>query len=241
MDKMHVFRKALETLSNAAYCSITPAHPYISLDRNRYQVSAYLPEESISNRLACIQRAENRLHEYYSEASNQFASYSDPLSADGFLMRFKCYFITRLTELKEQLEGCRAQDNAAEIDAILNVLVPDAVFKRAEEIHEALNKRYTLPQENIYKRLISYEKYDPSEHESNPAGKLVAKIFVRYGFDLLNAIHRLEADATKILRQYKNAFDAQIALEIERFVIRPVLSELQNISSKAFEEVDIHA
>lgn len=233
MEKIRAFRKSLEALNNAAYCSITPAHPYISLDRDRYQASAYLPEESISSRLACIQRAENRLHEYYSEASNQFVSYSDPISADGFLMRFKGYFIARLTELKEQLECCRTQDNTVKADAILNLLVPDTVFKRAEEIHEMLNKRYTLPQENIYKRLISYEKYDPSEHEDNPAAKLVAKIFVRHGFDLLNAIHRLEDDATRILRQYKNAFDAQIALEIEHLVIRPALSELQSISNES--------
>lgn len=230
---MDELRKSLEALSNAAYCSIPTVHPYVSLDRDHYQASAYLPEESINSRLACIQRAENRLHEYYSQASNQFASYSDPLSAEGFLMRFKGYFISRIAEVKKDLEACRTQDNTTEIDTILNLLVPDAVFQRADNIHEALNRRYTLSPESAYKQLISYEKCDPSAHEDNSVGKLVAKIFVRHGFDLLNAIHRLEADATQILRKYKNAFDAQIALEIERLVVRPALSELQSISSES--------
>lgn len=241
MNKLSQFSNALRHLTNTSYLSAEITHPSVTLGRENYQVCAYIPEEAFNNRFACIKTAENRLNEYYIETSNQFASYSDSLSAEGFLMRFKGYFIARLTEVKERLEGCSTQDNAAEIDAILNLLVPDAVFKRAEEIHEALNKRYVLPQENIYKRLISYEKYDPSEHEDNPAAKLVAKIFVRHGYDLLNAIHRLEADATQILRQYKNAFDAQLALEIERLVIRPVLSELQNISSEPFAEVEFHA
>lgn len=234
MDKLCSFRNALEALNNCAYCSGRLTHPYVSLDRDRYQISAYLPEESFSSRFACIQAAETRLHESYVETCSQFTAYSDPLSADDFLMQFKAHFVSRLAELKERAEACRTTENAAEINAILDLLVPDEVFQRTDEIHEVLSKRYILPPENVYKRLISYEKYDPAEYETNPAAKLAAKLFVRHGYDLLDAIHRLEADATNILRQYKNAFDAQAALEIERSIICPALSKLRNIDAKEY-------
>lgn len=233
MDKLSSFRKTLEALSNCGYCSDKPARPYVSLDRDHYQCSAYLPEESFSSRFACTQAAENKLHEYYVEAYTQFAAYSDPLSADGFLTRFKEHLVSLLAELKEQLEICRTPDRAADIDAVLNCLVPDEVIRCSEQIHETLRKRYVLPPEDTYKHQIAYEKYDPAAYESSPAAKLIAKLFVRYGFDLLEAIHRLEFDAARILLQYKNAFDAQMVLEIERSIIRPALSGLKNSDSKA--------
>ena len=130
MDKLSSLRKTLEALGNCGYCSGRLTHPYVSLDRDHYQISAYLPEESFSSHFACIQAAETRLHEYYVEACSQFTAYCDSLSADGFLMQFKEHFVSRLSELKEQAEDCRTTDNAAEINAILDLLVPDEVFRQ---------------------------------------------------------------------------------------------------------------
>lgn len=228
MEDYCSFRKALENLNNCGYCS-APMLPRLTLPHDDFQVSASIPEEAFGSRLHCIQAAEHRLHEYYVEAERQFALYSDPLSAEGILMQFGQHFSSRLKELRAQLEACRTPENTAGLDAVLCCLVPEEVFQAAEALCKALEQRYVLPTENAYRKRIAYEKYDPSVAENNPAAKLVAKLFTRYGFDLLCAIQQLESDGTRLLQQYKAAFDAQMALEIERLVIRPALRALETV------------
>lgn len=228
MEDYCSFRKALENLNNCGYCS-APLLPRLTLSRDDFQVSAYIPEEAFGSRLLCVQAAEHRLHEYYVEAERQFALYSAPLSADGILMQFEQHFSSRLNELKMQLEACRTPENAATLDAVLCLLVPEEVFQAAETLCKTLDKRYILPAENAYRKRIVYERYDPSIFESNPAAKLAAKLFTRYGFDLLRVIQKIEADEARLLQQYKAAFDAQMALEIERLVIRPALRALEAV------------
>lgn len=228
MENYCLFRKTLENLDNCSYCS-APMLPRLSLSRDNFQVSAYIPEEAFSNRLRCVQAAEHRLHECYVEAERQFTNYSDPLSSEGILMQFGQHFASRLSELSAQLGACRKPENAAGLDAVLCCLVPEEVFQAAEALCKALDKRYILPAETAYRKRIAYEKYDPSVFESSPAAKLTAKLFTRYGFDLLCVIQKIEADGTKLLQQYKAAFDTQMAQEIERLVIRPALRALEAV------------
>lgn len=228
MENLCSFRKALENLNNCGYCS-APMLPRLTLSRDDFQVSAYIPEEAFGSRLRCVQAAEHRLHECYVEAAQQFALYSDPLSAEGILMQFGQHFASRLKELRAQLEACRTPENAAGLDAVLCCLVPEEVFQAAETLCKALERRYALPAENAYRKRIAYEKYDSSVSENNPAAKLAAKLFTRYGFDLLCAIQQMEADGARLLQQYKAAFDAQMKLEIERLVIRPALRVLEAV------------
>lgn len=228
MENLCLFRKALENLNNCGYCS-APVLLRLTLSRDDFQVSAYIPEEAFSSHLRCTQAAERRLHEYYVEAERQFTNYSAPLSADGISMQLGQHFSVRLNELKMQLEACRTPENAATLDAVLCLLVPEEVFQAAETLCKALERRYALPAENAYRNRIAYEKYDPSVFESNPVAKLTAKLFTRYGFDLLCTIQQMEADGIRLLQQYKAAFDAQMKLEIERLVIRPALRVLEAV------------
>lgn len=227
MDKLSRFNNALSRLTNTSYLSAEITHPSVNLGRENYQVCAYIPEESFNNRFACIKVAGTRLHEYYIDASAHFAACIDPLSATGFFVRFRAHLSERVETLRNLLQECRTEENTKEIDMALDLLTPDEVCRRMDTVNEALKNRYTLPTEETYKQKILYETCDPSEHEDNPATWLIAKCFVRHGFDLLEAIHHLEQDATKQIRAFKNDFDAQAALEIDRLIVAPIKRILQ--------------
>lgn len=227
MDKLTQFSTALSCLTNSSYRSAEIIHPNVYLGRDAYTVSAYIPEEAFNNRFACIKAAETRLHAYYIDASAHFAACIDSLSATGFFVRFRAHLSERVETLRNLLQECRTEENTKEIDVALDLLTPDEVRRRMNTVNEALRNRYTLPTEETYKQKILYETCDPSEHEDNPAAWLIAKCFVRHGFDLLEAIHHLEQDATKQIRAFKNDFDAQAALEIDRLIVAPIKRILQ--------------
>lgn len=227
MDKLSQFDNTLSRLTNTSYLSAEITHPSVSLGRENYQVCAYIPEEAFNNRFACIKAAESRLHEYYIDASAHFTACVDPLSAAGFLVRFEAYLSESVETLRNLLQECRTEENTKEIDMALNLLTPDEVCRRMEQVNEALRNRHTLLTEETYKRKILYETCDPSEHEDNPATWLIAKCFVRHGFDLLEAIHYLEQDTTERIRAFKNDFDAQATLEIDRLIVAPIKRILQ--------------
>lgn len=220
------FQDQLENLQKCDWCGI---HPHIFLDREHYQVSAYIPDEVIRMRTDCVHTAENQFHEYYASACNAFTVYGDPYAADGFLTKFKCALTSRLAELQRLLD---AYGKPEEINAIMDLLSPDAVCLRMAEINKSLVKRYMLPAESLYSPLIAYERCDPSEYESNLPAKLVAKLFTRHGYNLLDAIQKLEADASSILCQYKDAFEANAALEVERSIIIPIQKELGRLGEQ---------
>lgn len=223
---LYQFREQLENLRKCGWCSI---HPHIFLDREHYQVSAYIPDEGIRARADCVHSAEKQFHEYYVSACNAFTIHGDPYAADGFLMKFKTSLASRLADLQRLLD---AYEKSEEINAIMDLLSPDAICLRMAEINKALVKRYILPAESLYSPLIAYESCDPSEYESNLPAKLVAKLFTRHGYNLLDAIQKLEADASSILCQYKDAFESNAALEVERSIIIPIQRELGKLGGQ---------
>lgn len=229
------FRRFQTELESLRRCDSGSGWPHVYLPRDDYQRAAYIPEESLPTKAACVRQARARLQSLYDETVKRMRVYSDPCSAGSFPARFQAAVSRRLSALRDVLGQCRTPDCAAIINRIMPLLASDKLFSAVETVNTELCAHYALPPVEHYFALISYDANHPGEFEEGLA-KLAALAFIRHGYDLLNALQALETDATALLQRYKDAFDARASLEIERHIIAPIQNKLPLLRSAMEKE-----
>ena len=93
------------------------------------------------------------------------------------------------------------------------------------KFNNTLRAQYALEGCGKYLVHIEYGVSDPSDCVEG-VWKLAALAFRRYGYDLLPAIHALEADGNGLLGNFRRAFDAKAALAVQAHIVTPVWDKL---------------
>ena len=223
MDKR--FAKVQSLVRGLDSCGSWIIFPHVFLDYDKWQRLPYTWEEGVPTKLAAVCEAEKLLRPLYRQAEQKFQHYTDPRSPDSFLLRFQAALNGRLSALREALGRCRTQDTAALVNRIGILLSPEPVFQDMEQVNAELTAAYPLPGLTHYFSCIEYIRYDPSESEEGFL-KLVAKAFIRHGYNLLPAIGQIEEDAGNQLVAFQKAFDAQAAISISKHLTAPVQAKL---------------
>ena len=223
MDKR--FTKVQSLVCGLDSCGSWIIFPHVFLDYDKWQCLPYTWEEGLPTKLAAVCEAEKLMRGLYQQAEGKFRRYTDPRSPDSFLLRFQAALNGQLSSLREALGRCRTQETAALVNRIGILLTPEQVFQDMEQVNAELTAAYPLPDLSRYLGHIEYEQYDPSDSEEGLL-KLVAKAFVRHGYNLLPAITRLEEDAGSQLEAFQNVFDTQAAISISKHITAPVQAKL---------------
>ena len=223
MDKR--FAKVQNLVRGLDSCGSWIIFPHVFLDYDKWQRLPYTWEEGLPTKLAAVCEAEKLLRPLYRQAEGKFRHYTDPRSPDSFLLRFQAGLNSCLSELREALGRCRTQETAALVNRIGILLTPEQVFQDMEQVNAELTAAYPLPELTHYFGHIEYMRYDPSESEEGFL-KLVAKAFIRHGYNLLPAIGQIEEDAGNQLVAFQKAFDAQAAITISKHLTAPVQAKL---------------
>lgn len=206
-------------------CSPALLYPSVHLEYTCYQRLACIREESLPTRLAARWEAEQAMERLYRQAQQKYGRYTDPRSPDGFLARFRADLDGRLSALREALAPCRNRRTAAIVNRIHADLKPDEVLRSLEQANRELLARYALPELGEYLSRIQYDKDDPSQFEEGIV-KLMAMAFVRYGYDLLPAIHQLERDALDRLRAFEKDLEGRASFSLNQHIIAPIQTKL---------------
>lgn len=216
------FKSSLERLRD---CVDFAALPRLHLTRDDCCRAACIPEESFTSKAACTHTAERRLRHEHENASRQYDSYTDSHSSKSFVTGLDSLLSARLSHLKDVLGQCRAEHSAALVNRILPLLTPDAVISDIQSFNDELKARYTLPPVETYYTQISYETFDPSEFEEG-LFKLMAKAFTRYGYNLYDAVNRMESDARRAIEDFRNDLNAHVKISINKHIISPIEDKL---------------
>lgn len=223
MDKR--FAKVQSLVRGLDSCGSWIIFPHVFLDYDKWQRLPYTWEEGVPTKLAAVCEAEKLLRPLYRQAEQKFRHYTDPRSPDSFLLRFQAALSGHLSNLREVLGRCRTPNTAALVNRIGALLTPEQVFQDMERVHAELTAAYPLPDLARYLGCIKYMRYDPSEWEEGFL-KLVAKAFIRHGYNLLPAISQIEEDAGSQLAAFQKAFDTQAAISISKHITAPVQAKL---------------
>ena len=236
-QNLAAFQKKLLDLP---YCTNLYPIPHIRLEHGRLQRLACDPGESLPSRFQAKDEAEGKLKLLYVQAAQQLRTYSDPASSESCYSRIRHEVNEQLTFLRESLIPCRTDGSAALVNriaasaALVNriaaVLASEDVFRRVEPLNEELQKKFSLSPVQDYIKMIRYEVYDPSEYEAG-AAKLIAKLFIRHGYDLTDACFQLEQDAETLLTGYRKAIAEQASLYLHQYVVASIQGKLPTLNA----------
>lgn len=191
------------------------------LDRSKANVMAADTSEAISSKGKCRDTAQKRIDRAIHEAQQKMDARASVSGSGSFYLEFRQRFDRRLDTLREKLEVLRASENTAVVDEMAGYLMASEIHKKAREICGELSNEYQLQAASAYYDAINYEVWDPSGYEEGLA-KIVAKRFVRHGFDCYRAIRAIEVDTQAVLNRFQADFNTQIQDEILERIVEPV-------------------
>lgn len=201
----------------------------ISLDRSKASVLAADTSEAIPSKGKCRDAAQRCVDKAIHEARQKMDARTSISGNGNFCQEFRQQFDHRLDALREKLEVLRTSENTVVVDEMEGYLTASEIHKKAKEIcGELLFSRYQLQTASAYYDAISYDVWDPSNYEVGLA-RLVAKGFVRHGFDCYDAILAIERDAQASLDGFQSSFNAQMQDEILERIVEPVLRRLPQL------------
>lgn len=193
----------------------------ISLGRSKANVMAADTSEAISSKGKCRGTAQKCVDKAIYEARQKMDAHMSVSGRSSICQEFRQRFDHWLDALREKLELLRTPENTAAVDEMERCLTASEIHKKAKEICDELSGIYQLQAVSAYYDAISYDVWDPSDYEEGLA-KLVAKGFVRHGFNCYEAIRAIETDAQAIFDGFQTAFNTQMQDEILERIVEPV-------------------
>lgn len=200
----------------------------ISLDRAKADVMAADAEEAFQSNAKCRDAAQKRVDKAIHEARQKMDARMSVSGNSSFYQEFRQRFDHRLDALREKLELLRTPENAAIINKIASHLIASEIHRKAKKICGDLSAKYLLMPTSTYYSEISYDAWDSSDYETGVA-KLIAKCFMRHGFNCYEVIQSIERDAQTALDSFQADFNAQIQDEILSCIIEPTQQLLSHL------------
>ena len=201
---------------------------FVSLDRAKADVIASDAGEAFQSKAKCRDAAKKRVDEAIHEAEQKTECRMSVSGSSSFYQEFRQRFDHRLDALREKLELLRTPENAAVINKIASHLIASEIHRKAKKICGDLSAKYLLMPTSTYYSEISYDAWDSSDYETGVA-KLIAKCFMRHGFNCYEVIQSIERDAQTALDSFQADFNAQIQDEILSCIIEPTQQLLSHL------------
>lgn len=203
----------------------------VSLDRDKANVMAADDAEAFRSKMNCRSAAQKRVDQAICEARKKIEEWTNPVGEASVLQGFRELFDQRIEDLCEKLEVIRTPENTSIVDEMSDYLKTSEIHKEAKKICDNLVGKYQLRENNVYYGEICYDVWDPSDFEDGFA-KLIAKGFIRHGFDCLEAIRSIEIDAIDVLGNFQDDFNAQIQDEILERIVEPIQALIPQLRTK---------
>lgn len=201
---------------------------FVSLDRTKANVMAADAGEAFQSKAKCRDAAKKRVDRAIHEAEQKTECRMSVSGSSSFYQEFRQRFDHRLDALREKLELLRTPENAAIINKIASHLIASEIHRKAKKICGDLSAKYLLMPTSTYYSEISYDAWDSSDYETGVA-KLIAKCFMRHGFNCYEVIQSIERDAQTALDSFQADFNAQIQDEILSCIIEPTQQLLSHL------------
>ena len=201
---------------------------FVSLDRAKADVIAADTDKAFQSKVKCRDMAQNRVDKAIQEAKQKMEIRISVSGGNSFFQEFQQRFDHRLNILREKLELLRTPENAAIINEIASHLIASEIHRKAKKICGDLSAKYLLMPTSTYYSEISYDAWDSSDYETGVA-KLIAKCFMRHGFNCYEVIQSIERDAQTALDSFQADFNAQIQDEILSCIIEPTQQLLSHL------------
>lgn len=203
----------------------------IMLDHTGMDVLAADDSEAYFFKFQCDHAARSRVDKAINEAQEKMAARTHAPEDGSVYQSFKRHFDARLDDLKKRLEAIRTLENSAIVDEMELYMTASKIHAKAKKISDSLTGVYPLRDSGDYYAQISYDAYDPSAGETGLAW-LIAKGFIRYGFDCFEAVRGIEEDAGAALNKFQADFNAQIQGEILVNIVEPIQALLPQLRAK---------
>ena len=201
---------------------------YVSLNHTGADVLAADTDKAFQSKVKCRDMAQNRVDKAIQEAKQKMEIRISVSGGNSFFQEFQQRFDHRLYILREKLELLRTPENAAIINEIASHLIASEIHRKAKKICGDLSAKYLLMPTSTYYSEISYDAWDSSDYETGVA-RLIAKCFIRHGFNCYEVIQRIERDAQTALDSFQADFNAQIQDEILSCIIEPTQQLLSHL------------
>ena len=214
---MEDFAFWLRDLGGCASCRGT----YVSLNHEKADVMAADADEAFQSKAKCQDAAKKRVDRAIHEAKQKMEARMSISGNSSICQEFRQRFDRQLDVLREKLELMRTSENAVTVDEMEGFLTVSEIHRKAKEICDDISGKYSLQAASAYYDEIGYDAWDPSEYEEGLA-KLVAKCFMRHGFNCYEIIQSIERDAQTALDGFQADFNTRIQDEILSCIVEPV-------------------
>ena len=172
---------------------------------------------AVKSKAACKAQAEKTLKTIYNQAEERFRQAKDEVLTN---------YLSRLTEHLGQLDGlldqCRTAENETEAESIRDLLQGERISRDIIRIFEGSRENYLLPPLSAYLEQIEYTQHSQEDIAQSDAERIFERMFRRYGFNALDAAHKIDQDCRSQLMDFRKEFLRRARLQLIRSIVEPV-------------------
>ena len=172
---------------------------------------------AFKGKLACKLQAEKTMRSIYDQANQKYIQ-----AQDDVLANYMNNLTEQLAHLASLLELCRTAENESNIASIRVLLQPEQIRQNLGRIHAEIKERYELPSLSGYLEQIEYTQHSQEGLAQSDAERIFERMFRRYGFNALDAAHKIDQDCRDQLQEFRKEFLRRARLQVVRSIVEPV-------------------
>lgn len=181
---------------------------------------------AFKSKAACKAQAEKTLKTIYNQAEQRFRQAKDEVLTN---------YLSHLTEHLGRLDGllaqCRTAENETVAESIRDLLTAEQISRDITRIFEGSRENYLLPPLSVYLEQIEYTQHSQEDIAQSDAERIFERMFRQYGFNALEAAHKLDQDGRTKLLDFRKEFLRKARLQVIRSVVDPVYKLLPELAA----------
>ena len=180
---------------------------------------------AFKSKAACKAQAENTLKTIYNQAEQRFRQAKDEVLTN---------YLSHLTEHLGRLDGllvqCRTAENETAAESIRDLLTAEQISRDIIQIFERSRENYLLPPLSAYLEQIEYTHHSQEDIAQSDAERIFERMFRRYGFNALDAAHKIDQDCRSQMLEFRKEFLRKARLQVIRTIAEPVRKLLPELA-----------
>lgn len=172
---------------------------------------------AFKSKAACKIQAEKTLRGVYCHAEERFYQAKDEVLTN---------YLSRLTEHLDRLDGlldqCRTSEDETTLASVRDRLQSEQISRDIIQIFEGSRENYLLPPLSTYLEQIEYTHHSKEDIAQSDAERIFKRMFRRYGFNALDAAHKIDQDCRSQLMDFRKEFLRRARLQLIRSIVEPV-------------------
>lgn len=238
MEAFHRLEKWIDVRTGLGVSSVYPVLSCPRLDLSETSRIAADDNRCFKSKDQCHDRANRTLESYHRQMEKSMSKYTKRYGERSVYKDCAEHLDTRIKNVKEFLPKLRNPKTTNILNQINDCLTKTKVLEEMQQANDRLAEKYALPSVSNFTSEIEFSIWDPSEFEQG-FGKLFAKAFIRYGYELYPATSSIENTAKEQLGYFAEDFVGQFNDAIERYIVDPIQKLLPELGDAlSSEEVD---